>query len=261
MDERLLTEFLAEAEDAVEELYGELATLRARDSDGRARREALARVFRRVHTLKGSAASAGLSGVAALAHEFESLLETVRAGRVSTDARTLDAFDAALAALEETLAAARRGEDADAPRSVVERLRSMTAGEGAGVIDESLADTDESLFDAGLGDEALGFLDEQERRRLSEAVAEGARARVVSVSFSLEDFDERFRLLSDALSESGEIISTLPVTTPDAPERVGFRVLHATRETRAQTAGRVAPFGATVEELTTPTREMKETWA
>ena len=59
MDERLLREFLAEAEDLIEELYGDLAELRVVRGQGPARRELVARTFRHVHTVKGTAAAAG----------------------------------------------------------------------------------------------------------------------------------------------------------------------------------------------------------
>ncbi|HYN84583.1 MAG TPA: Hpt domain-containing protein, partial [Pyrinomonadaceae bacterium] len=254
----MLTEFLAEAEDAVEELYGELAALRAPRSEGRARRESLARLFRRVHTLKGSASTAGLTGVASLAHEVESLLEAARAGRLALDARAVELFGETVAALEESLERAARGESAPPPRDLVERLRGLAPAQGA-----EAAGVDETGGGAGFVDEsfageASASLDAAERGRLRAAVAEGARACAVTVSFPLEDFDERFRLLSDALSEAGEIISTLPLTMPDAPERVGFRVLYATRETRAQTAERAARFGASVEELGARPNEPKE---
>src|SRR5215210_1267109 len=99
MDERLLREFLAEAGDLVERLYGDLAELRERRGDGPRRRELVARVFRRVHTVKGTAAAAGLDASGRIAHEFESLLDAVRRGGVPLDEETLDACEVAVGAL------------------------------------------------------------------------------------------------------------------------------------------------------------------
>ena len=71
MDDQLLSEFLAEAEGIIEALHGDLASLRARRGEGRARRELVGRIFRQVHTVKGTASSAGLEATGRLAHEFE----------------------------------------------------------------------------------------------------------------------------------------------------------------------------------------------
>ncbi|HST50583.1 MAG TPA: Hpt domain-containing protein, partial [Pyrinomonadaceae bacterium] len=91
MDDRLLSEFLAEAGELIEELRDDIAALRARRGDGRARRELVGRIFRRVHTIKGSATAAGLVAAGELAHEFESLLEALRAGRAAVDEDVLAA--------------------------------------------------------------------------------------------------------------------------------------------------------------------------
>src|SRR5256714_11320244 len=109
MDDRLLSEFLADAEYLIEELYGDVAALRARRGEGRARRALVGRIFRRVHTIKGSASAAGLEAVAGLAHEFESLLDAVRAGRAVVDDEVLAAFDEAVARAAPTLIAVTRG--------------------------------------------------------------------------------------------------------------------------------------------------------
>src|ERR1043166_9329266 len=78
MDDQLLNEFLAEAEEIIEGLHADLASLRARRGEGRARRELVGRIFRQVHTVKGTASSAGLEAASRLAHEFESLLDALR---------------------------------------------------------------------------------------------------------------------------------------------------------------------------------------
>src|ERR1051325_6055879 len=111
MDEQLLREFLAEAEDLIEVLLGDIQALRARKGEGRARRDLVARIFRHVHTIKGSAAAADLSAMAELAHEFENLLDGVRLGRVHVDDSVLDALDEAAGALSHALASASRNEN------------------------------------------------------------------------------------------------------------------------------------------------------
>src|SRR5918911_25079 len=116
MDDQLLSEFLAEAEELIEKLHGDLASLRARRGEGRARRELVGRIFRQVHTIKGTASAAGLGATERLAHEFESLLDAVRMGRAALDDAALEASEDAVAAIAATLSAAAQGLPASVPR-------------------------------------------------------------------------------------------------------------------------------------------------
>ncbi|MBV8855576.1 MAG: chemotaxis protein CheW [Acidobacteria bacterium] len=240
MDERLLREFLAEAEDLIEELYGDVAELRERRGEGPARRELVARTFRHVHTLKGTAAAAGLDAAGRVAHEFESLLDAVRRGGAPLDEGVLDACEVAVGALTESLEAAARGEEWAVPARLVEHLRRLAAHEPAAA---PAARAAEEL----LPPEVARALSAPERQRLSEAVAEGARAYLVSVDFDLSDFDEQYRRLSEALKESGEVVSTQPFVSDVGPGRVGFRIVYASAEDFAKLSGRAAAFGARLE--------------
>lgn len=237
MDERLLSEFLAEAEETVEELYGELAELRARRGEGAARRELVARIFRRVHTLKGSASAAGLGATSELAHEFEALLDAVRLGRAPVDEEMIEASLDAVGAIAASLVAASMGERGVAPGEVVERLRRHASAGGAA--EASVPDSELPLPE----DVALS-LDAHERRRLLEALSDGARAYVVTAEFDLATFDEQFRLLSNTLAEVGEVVSTRPFADTDRPEHVGFRVVFACSAPHAEVSGLVARLGA-----------------
>lgn len=241
MDDRLLSEFLAEAEELVEELYADVAALRARRGEGRARRELVGRLFRHVHTFKGTAAAAGLDAAAALAHEFETLLDAVRLGRASADEAVLDAFEDAASALGAELAAVSQGEGASETGALVARLRSLAQERaGASVGEEDVAEL--------LPSEVAWELTAYERRRLFEAVREGARAYVVRADFDLADFDEQFRRMCEALDTEGETIATQPGVEPSAPERVTFRVVCASDAGRERLSEILAPFGARLSE-------------
>src|SRR6266566_2690010 len=85
--------FLADAREIVERLYRDLGQLRTARSQGPKRRELAARIFRRVHTLKGSAGSLGLKSVGQIAHDFEGVLDGVRLGRVEINDAVLDLFE------------------------------------------------------------------------------------------------------------------------------------------------------------------------
>jgi two-component system chemotaxis sensor kinase CheA len=243
MDDQSLSEFLAEAEDLIDELYRDLAALRGRRGEGRARRELVGRIFRHVHTLKGSAAATGVEAASALAHDFESLLDAVRGGRVAVGDEVLAAFDEALDAIAAVLGAVARGAASPpVPRGLAERLRGLAASGSRPADDASPAA--ETL----LPPEVARTLSEYERQRAREAAGEGARLFVVEVSFDLADFDEQFRRLGEALGERGEVVSAQPGVAAGEPDRVSFRIVHATEETREQLSERVSRFGATLLE-------------
>lgn len=82
-------------------------------------RAALQEMMRTTHTLKGSAATVGLSDVAACAHELESLFARLRAGTIGWSAATADA----LIEIVDTLRAVV--DDADAPEAAADRIARM----------------------------------------------------------------------------------------------------------------------------------------
>ncbi|MGB7925186.1 MAG: Hpt domain-containing protein, partial [Pyrinomonadaceae bacterium] len=238
MDDQLLREFLAEAEDLIEMLAGDLQTLRARHGEGRARRELTARIFRHVHTIKGTASAAELEVTSQIAHEFETLLDGVRMGRVTVDDAVLDAFEDSATAIAQSLSAVARHEAQPQPATLLERLRRLALKGEA----ERVAGAASSAV-ASLPVEIARSLSEYEEHRLSEAAQEGSRLFVVTVNFDLATFDERFRAFSDALSEDGELISTLPGLEGAAPDQINFRIVYATEKSLEEVAERVKAFG------------------
>src|ERR1043165_2194604 len=246
MDNSILREFLAETEDLLEVLFGDLQALRARHTEGRARRELVARIFRHVHTIKGSSATIELEVITKLAHEFESLLDGVRMGRVSLDEEVLNAFDAGANAISQSLSAGTRSEALPDVQPVIERLQNL-ARQGS---EHAPADTPPRTIPQ-LPEEISRALNKHEAHRLKETVEEGSHLFVVNVQFDLATFDKRFRNLSDALAEDGEIISTLPGLACESPDKISFRIVCATKETREELMTRINGFGeVSLTELT-----------
>jgi two-component system chemotaxis sensor kinase CheA len=238
MDNPILREFLAETEDLLEILFGDLQALRVRRGEGRARRELVGRIFRHVHTIKGSSATIELETVTKLAHEFESLLDGVRMGRVPVDDAVLDGFDAATGAISQSLKSVAHDETQPETQALIERLRQL-ASQGS---DERAAPALQVTL-AALPDEIARSLSRHEAHRLRETLEEGAHLFIVNVNFDLATFDERFRDLSVALAEDGEIISTLPGTGCESPDQISFRIVYATKDNREDLTARASRFG------------------
>jgi chemotaxis protein histidine kinase CheA len=246
MDQQLLREFLADAEDLIGLLNGDVEALRAARK-GRERRALIASIFRHAHTLKGAAATVELETLVRIAHELESLLDSIRLGHVRLSEAVLAAFDEASHALAETLNAAARGEACAPPSALVERLRALaqTSDREAGTSPEASLRILASLPPA-----LAHSLSTREVERLREAAEEGSRLFFINFNLDLATFDQQYRALENALSSEGEIINTLPGMADAPPGTLGFQLLYATEESAARVAARVEPFtAATLEEI------------
>jgi two-component system chemotaxis sensor kinase CheA len=212
-------EFIADAREIVEKLYRDLEQLRSARTQGRQRRELAARIFRRVHTLKGSAGSLGLKSVSQIAHDFEGVLDGVRLGRVEINDAVLDLFEDGTDAIARALESGPNQETSPGATAVIRRLAALAApSKKEGTIASSLR--------SALPPEVARSLSEYDLQHTREAVREGATLFVVSAGFAIETFDQNFRELAKLLGQSGEIISTGPGEPPTADE-INFRLLYA----------------------------------
>ena len=228
------TQFVSDAKDIVDRLYADLQQLRAVRSQGRQRRELASRIFRHVHTLKGTAASMGFQSVGEIAHEFESVLDGVRLGRVAIDDSSLNLLESATDLIAEELASASR-RDKIKTQAVIAQLHAMAAkASHKAAIAGSLR--------SALPEDVARSLSEYDLHHAREAVREGAKLFVVDVSFSIETFDTQFRDLTALLGKSGEVITTVP-GRPAAPDEISFRLLYAAQLLAEQIRLKAAELG------------------
>ena len=218
MDEEQ-NQFISDARELIEKLYSDLEQLRSARSQGRQRRELAARIFRRVHTLKGSAGSFGLGVVGRIAHDFEGVLDGVRLGRVEITDAVLDAFEDGTDAIARALESEPSEDTSPSAAAVIKRLAALAAqSKKQGAIAGGLRST--------LPPEIARSLSEYDLQHTREAVREGAKLFIVSAAFGLETFDQNFRELNRLLGQSGEIISTGP-GEPSTEDEINFRLLYA----------------------------------
>jgi len=213
-------EFLVEVEDLVEQIFADLDELRATRTEGRTRRELIDRIFRRMHSLKGSAASSGLEVVSHIAHEFENLLAEIRAGRVMVDDEVLDTCESAVEALSESLTLATSGIVEPSQRALFGRLQAAARNKAAepAVSDAILKNIPFEIWES---------LDESEKNKLVSIAAEGNPLFVVGTSFDIGNFDAEFFRLKEKLAQFGEVISTSPAVDEQRPDKINFRILYA----------------------------------
>jgi two-component system, chemotaxis family, sensor kinase CheA len=112
---RLRETFLAELEEHVRSLTGDLLALE-RAAESAARSELLQRIFRTVHSVKGSARAAAVEAIEATAAGMEQILAVARDGRASAPEQPLvDALLEAVDAIEEVGHGLRAARPAAAP--------------------------------------------------------------------------------------------------------------------------------------------------
>jgi two-component system, chemotaxis family, sensor kinase CheA len=92
--------------------------------------DAVGGLFRSIHTIKGMGATMGFTSVAELAHRLESLLDALRQGQVTADARTFQLLFRAVDALGLAVEAAGAGRDPAPEASLAAALDEATAGRG-----------------------------------------------------------------------------------------------------------------------------------
>ena len=85
-EKSLLQDFITETGEHLEETERNLLRLEQQPDDA----ETLNRIFRSIHTIKGSSEYLGLERVAELSHKLESLLELLRRGERGVDGAVID---------------------------------------------------------------------------------------------------------------------------------------------------------------------------
>ncbi|HZG51375.1 MAG TPA: ATP-binding protein, partial [Pyrinomonadaceae bacterium] len=236
-----------EADERVEALFADIERLRRihAATDGRARRAVVARIFRHVHTLKGTASTVPeLASFSQLAHEFENLLDAVRAGRATLTDAVIDTCEDATNALSIALASVAEGDAAHEPAPAVFKQLRRHAGTPQTPVETASNQSTRSAV--ALPEEIARALSAVEQRQLDESTKEGARAVLLAASFDLATLDEHFTRFTGALAACGEVVSTFPGEPASMPDEISFRILYTTTCAREELESHLAPFGAKI---------------
>ncbi len=229
-------QFLADTEDLIEQILSDLDKLREQAGDEMPQVELVDSLFRRIHRIKGSAASFGYDGLSQIAHEFESLLSAVRTGRAAIGPELLDTCESAAGALAESLQNPSSGAFERSRRTLFARMQAharKTTGSPASNI----------AAIPGIPHEVRQSLTDDEKRRLVQVVENGASLFVVTASFDIADFDDQFRKLKQSLEQLGEVITTSPAVNERAGA-IDFRVLFAGKADPSDVTANLSDFAA-----------------
>ena len=124
VDQELLSEFVTESLQGLSSIEQDLLKL---ESDGGSDRELVNRVFRAVHSIKGTGSYMGLDNLVRLSHLAETLLDQIRAGSRDATAEVTDAILAAVDTLMEMLNSSDLGKSS-ARGEAFQKLESVLNG-------------------------------------------------------------------------------------------------------------------------------------
>ncbi|HTY16594.1 MAG TPA: Hpt domain-containing protein, partial [Myxococcota bacterium] len=239
---KALQDFAQEAEEILEGLAEDLEQVQEQfESDGKVKPDRLNKIFREMHSLKGLASMFNLERITKLSHDLESLLDKIRLGKVKVNRSLFALLNDSRVALRNLVSEARQGEETTGIEDLLHRITAEEAG--------PTIPTADSLGGLQLDEATLKSLTEYEEHRLRENIEEENHIFAVKVSFDFADFDTRLRALSERLSESGEVISTLPVMDPNAAAGIHFRLVYGTRSTLEDVKTLVTDWRGEVSDL------------
>jgi len=210
-------EFLAEAEDLLGAMEGEIMALARSVNSGCADHIAINKLFRSVHTLKGLSSIFEFTDIVRLSHALEDKFDMLRLGRIVLDDNCLAAITNAHSLLCRIIGNRAYTGFSDEVNALISAL--LDYGEMKGPKGEII-----------LEDDVLSSLTEYERFRLTDNIKEGKRILMVNAAFELSAFDEEYSVFSGALNKTGEVIATLPSRGKDGPN-LFFDTLIATSDT------------------------------
>lgn len=238
--DRARQDFLAEAEELLESIARGIGELEQQGR--RVRPAAVNDLFRAVHSLKGVSGMFGMEPIAKLSHRLEDLLDRLRLGKVEIGDPLIAVLTGAASALSTLLAWAAGGESGPHPDTSSILSRIETFGHT-----EPVSDGGGDLDAIDLDPQARRSLTEYEEHRLRENLRGGQNIFTVRVLYDFAEFDTRLHALSAALSERGEILSTLPSPDPTGLG-IAFQLLFGTEATETDVRS-VAGAGAEVRSL------------
>ena len=218
-DDRARDEFTGEAEELLDTLSRDLVEFESQGRD--VRPEVINKIFREVHSLKGLAGMLGFGEISELAHSLEDMLDRLRMGKVEISKELIDLLYDSIDSLNRLVISINDpsvGGLIDVT-AITRRIHQLVTNQPAQVHENPFGDLT-------LDEQTRKSLTEYEEHRLQENVRARKQILAVEVRFDFSDFDEKLRALTELLSASGEVISTLPAIDSSGGSGIAFRLLY-----------------------------------
>jgi two-component system chemotaxis sensor kinase CheA len=218
-DDRARQEFTSEAEELLDTLSRDLVEVEAQGKD--VRPEVINKIFREVHSLKGLAGMLGFTEIAELSHNLEDMLDRLRMGKIEITKDLVDLLYDSVDSLNRLVIAIN-----DPSMGTLVDVTGLTRRIHQTVTQQPHRAQGDPFGELTLDEQTRRSLTEYEEHRLLENVRAAKHILAVEVRFDFSDFDEKLRALTAALSESGEVISTLPALDTSGGSGIAFRLLY-----------------------------------
>ncbi|MDD2853849.1 MAG: chemotaxis protein CheA [Desulfuromonadaceae bacterium] len=242
---KAVQDFLAEAEEIIEQLGSELTDLSDMAEQNDLNPDVLNSIFRGAHSLKGLAGMFGFNDVAELAHNMENLLDTLRLGKVLLTQQIMSVLFGSHELLSALVRHLAGGEN-----------RSMTSEISACVTKINACLTPSETRSVAGGQETCEIpvhireaLTEYEDHRLADNLAKGKTLFVIHTSFDLTTFDTELSAVTDVLKRCGEVVSTLPSVGENIETTIDFEILFGSNKTLDELTAAVGRDAVTVTRL------------
>jgi len=217
---KAVRDFLAEAEEIVEQLGTELADLSDMAEGNDFNPDVLNSIFRGAHSLKGLAGMFGFSDITELSHNMENLLDSLRLGKIPINTHLMSVlFDAheLLTSLVRMLSEGDKSSMESEIAACVVRINACLSPPDKGAVS--------SQQSFSLPDHIKGTLTEYEEHRLLDNVTRRKNIFNVHTSFDLNTFDKELALVTELLKGCGEVISILPSVGINMETHIDFEIL------------------------------------
>jgi two-component system chemotaxis sensor kinase CheA len=220
-----LKDFIAEAEDILDNLNESTSLLMDLDPDDHRKPDIINAVFRHAHSLKGLSGMFNLEGLASLSHMMENLLDSIRLDKVALSDHVVEVLGQGVQNMVRMVRAVSAGQE-DVSIDLgdyLKELEQLEQGEGVSPKDDLSAYIS---IPSGITD----MLSEYEEHRFRDNIGKNVPFYRVSCSLPLETFDVQLEDLGSSIRELGELLTTLPETDMGGKGNIGFTLYFTSRE-------------------------------
>lgn len=246
-------DFLAEAEEIVEQLGTELADLSDMAEGGDFNPDILNSIFRGAHSLKGLAGMFGFSEISELSHNLENLLDWLRLGKIPLNQQLMPVLFDSHDLLTTLVRTVSEGDNSSKSKEIAACISKINAclappekPSGGSVLDS-----------LGLSEQIIGALTEYEEHRLLDNISKGRTIFNVHTSFDLNTFDQELAAVTELLKSCGEVISTLPSVGGNIETNIDFEILFGSTRQLGDLKSMVDSDSITVTQLGTSAAPVK----
>lgn len=239
-----LKDFVAEAEDILDNLDESISLLLDIDPDDHRKPDIINAVFRHAHSIKGLSGMFNLEGISSLSHKMENLLDSLRLDKIPLSDHVVELLGQGVQNLVRMVRAVSdgRGDVSVELGDYLKELEQLEKGE------EKTQDNDLSAF-IGIPSGITDILSEYEEHRFRDSIKRGMPFFRVSCSFPLDAFDVQLEALGSAIREMGELLTTLPETNLGGDGNIGFTLYFTSREPEGEIMKTVGSDERTLESV------------